>query len=460
MPPVSYLVDGTCWRTFCASPTSFRLLHLALTFAGLLALLFLAARRFGLASALVVGVLTALSPRLIETGVEIRAYPLFFAITCAQLVVFFAQYDRERCDAASLGPFLLLSILATYVHFYGLVSSMALLFGLLLTCAKDGRQAVTIMAAAAILGLTAVGLLPFISGAVAASGGQLPPLSARISNALLFPFRVLGHPAHAIRPAIASLYFGSLVILLIVAAGRYGQKAVREFPSRRFNPVLGMLVALVAGLAATALAALFFHGFDALKPSYSIWMLPVVALAAGAAVATPIEMTNLRILTLATVCCLTVAASMSLYVFLRQATWFVHGPASVVSEAIQTDGLNSAVVYRGSWGYSYYPTYYRYGDAVSQWWIDQQGSLHRITRGGAIEPAGGNLSGYEKIILVDIRTESYAAGLCRSFLIKSNVMRQLLVAHVPVADRACPCRLETNPQSRPARPILGDGHRV
>ncbi|MFW2831367.1 hypothetical protein [Sphingomonas sp. ID0503] len=404
MPPISYLIDAACWRTVCATPYGLRILHLLIVAAGLAALLLGAARRHGVIAVLAAGVVLAGSSALTEASVEIRAYPIFFALTCLQIVALFRAFDRDRLDAGALVPLVVLGLIAAYTHFFGLVSSMAFFAGLFIAKVRSGREAMAVIAAAAAVVIPSAGLVPFITGAQSISGVEAAGLN--MATVTAFALRLVGHAVAGVVPWTGGLL---LVAFCVLAAVGVGCAALRGLSGTRQSPLVALVVALAAGLFVTFAAAFVVKGFNPLKPSYNLWMLPVLAMIAAVGAAELFGRRGAgRIVAIGLVAMLTVGATLTQGFFLAHARWFTHGPSSLIAAAIGPDPRGTAVVYRGEWGWGYYPLRYLYAGHADQWLVTDAGTLQRITAEavGRDMPANA-LDGYKRVLLVDIRKASY-----------------------------------------------------
>ncbi|WP_174273812.1 glycosyltransferase family 39 protein, partial [Sphingomonas bacterium] len=220
MPPVSYAIDALCGRSLCGTVLGFRLLHMAIAAAAIAALVLLAAWRYGWLSAVVAGALLTLTPQMVQTGVEIRAYPLFFAATILQIILLYRLIEREPLSSGGLIAFALAGVLAIYTHFFGVISSSALFSGLIAARARSRREALWIGGAWALVLLSAVGIAPFVMGASAISQGVEnggPPTPAAIATFLL---RIIGHSSMMLHPALVAIFCLALGLLLLIAALR------------------------------------------------------------------------------------------------------------------------------------------------------------------------------------------------------------------------------------------------
>jgi 4-amino-4-deoxy-L-arabinose transferase-like glycosyltransferase len=404
MPPVSYLLDSLCHRSACAEPFHFRLLHLLFVLGGVAVLVAVTHRRYGGRAALVTGLFLALSPKLVEVSVEVRAYPILFALTCAQLALFLSLYGRAVRIDVRLAAFLLLGLVACYTHFFGLVSSSAL-FAALILGTPGRRDAGLLIAAYLVLLASAAGLIPFITAASEMSGSAKTELSAGSLAASLS--RVVGHSSSLLSPIGAAFYLGCIAALIGLLAARIALQARRDWREALAEPLAGLMIALAAGLLATLFAALIVRGFDPLKTSYSIWMLPLVALLLGGAVSARLAGgTGGRIATAAAVFLL-LAAAWGQINFLRHAQWFVHGPGDRLLAEIGSAPEKTAIVYVGpEWSWGFFPLFHRHRGRAPQWLADgRSGGVQRLHAGGradsrSVPPAA--LAGQERVLLVQI----------------------------------------------------------
>jgi hypothetical protein len=402
MPPVSYLIDSACSHTLCASPYSFRLLHLVIAVSGLAVLLDLIARRYGLLSTVVAGIILALSPRMIDTAVEIRAYPIVFAITCLQLRALFGLIERDHLSVGRLLSFFALGVLAIYTHFFGLISTMAMCFGLLVSRSGERRDLLAVGILIVALLLCSIGLVPFVAGAAKASSQEQAAIDVR--SLVAFLPRAIGHPANAVNPAATLLFFVPLVGLVALCFTRIAVGLTRAPAEWLRKPITAVAAALISGLCVTVLAALVMHGFNPLKPSYSGWTLPLVSLLAAAAV------TRSKLWVAAAALPLCAGAVWGESVFLNHSQFFVHGPEKAIRQAIGPDPTSAAVVYVGrDWGFGYFPIWFDFHERVPQWLLASDGSLHRILKTGRVEAVASPPADIRKsrVVLADIRLRSF-----------------------------------------------------
>jgi hypothetical protein len=251
--------------------------------------------------------------------------------------------------------------------------------------------------------ICSIGLYPFVTSAAHVSGAE--NVASGLGPIVSLLPRVIAHPANMVSPPAAFLFFVSLVILIAISFAGIAT-ALWHSPSHRLgDPLIGVAVALLSGLLVTFCASRLVHGFDPLKPSYSGWMLPFIAILASSAVERPRWWGSVIFV------CLICTASWGEYVFLSNARFFVHGPERSINEALGGDPASSSIVYVGAgWPYGYFPLWYQYRGRVAQWLLSDDGQLHRITKGGGIENLPSPfavLNGSKRVVVVAIQTRTY-----------------------------------------------------
>lgn len=404
MPPVSYALDALCGRTVCGGVIAYRWLHMIVTAAGIAGLVLLVARRYGWAGAVVSGAFLALTPQMLATGIEIRAYPIFFAVTVLQLWLLFGLIEAEALSWRRLLPFALAGVLALYTHFFGIVSSSALFTGLIAARARSWETLIRIGIAWALVLASAAGIAPFVMGASAISQGVENAGPPGLHDLLLFAARVVGHSSMMLHPLLMVGFALALAALLLIALIRLAPPVLRALRAVA-DPAVAVFVALAAGLTVTVLAAFVIHGFNPLKTSYSIWMLPLIALLIGAACAG-----RWRVPAMAAGALLIAALVPMTAQFEAHGDWFVHGPERAIGEQIDAPGRTAIVYIDDNWPYGFFPLVYRYHGQLAQYSLWPDGKLRRIGMGGdphtpPLSPA--ELRRYDRLLLVGIELTTY-----------------------------------------------------
>jgi hypothetical protein len=378
MPPVSYFIDMIGWRIWGDNELAFRLYHAAITAGGLVLLIVAAARRFGTRVALIAGLILALSPKLIEMAVEIRAYPIFFALSCAQAAMVVRGDVAGRTGRLAL--FLLLGLLSGYTHFFGVVASSAYVVAVFLD-ARDVRSAVRVVIGYALLLAAWTGLAPFIFGAASLSVASQAAETGAGSLASFFA-QLLSNGAILVDPWVAVLYFAGVGLLVALGAAGLLLLAARKGVAARHDAAMSLAIVLAAGIVVTVLSAFAMKGFNSLSPRYNVWMMPpvalLIALAADGSLAPAGKLW--RAVRLGALALFALGAVIGCGLFLKRAEWFIHGPSQSFDAMVREAGPSVAVVHVGSgWPWGYFPLYRLHRSDVPQWLLAPDGqSLTRI----------------------------------------------------------------------------------
>ncbi len=416
MPPFSYFIDMIGWHIWGNSVLAFRLYHAVLVAAGIGFLLLATGRRFGVVAALIAGLTLVLSPKLIETAVEIRAYPIFFALSCAQVAMLVRGDVAARIPRLAL--FTALGIASLYTHFFGLVASSAFFFAAFVAAA-DRRAAIRVIVGYALLVLLGAGLAPFILGASSIST-MTEPHTPGLRDLARYAVQMMTNSSILMRPAVAILYFAGAGLIALLALAGLAKLIARKGLAVRHDPAITLAVALLAGLVVTVGAGFLAKGFQTLTPRYSIWMFPLIAVLIGAAASGRLApggrfATWLRGGALAI---FGAGALLALANFLHRADWFVHGPSTTL-EAMASQGDEPVAIVHigGTWAWGYFPLYWRHQKALPQWLLLPDGrSVARLDgrRDAASRPQPlSALDGYATLLVsrVDLRDYHYLLAL-------------------------------------------------
>jgi hypothetical protein len=376
-------------------------------------------RELGRAATIVSLGFLVLSPKLIQTGVEIRAYPIFFAITCAQVAVFMrlVAYPK-KLDLMLLTIFAVISLLAIYTHYYGIVSSCTFFLVLGISFIRRFAALTRIIGAFVIVIIASLPLIAFVSAAArvpmfepdAATGHVIADKSI-IQYYLTYLLKLVGDPANMISVSASILFFGGAIALLGVSMFAAVVRA------RNGNlKLIDCLTAVVVSGALATIVASFFVGtaVDVLKASYSVWLLVPISLLVGAS-ATSVtgfglwDIAGRKVATGA----LLAGAGISIYLFFENASLFVHGPQRFISAIYDKTVGPKAIVYEkgAGWVWSYLPLHYsHHGEVVEYWAPDSADRLARAGRRGteaAVQEVDAALAPYRVLLLVDIRLRTY-----------------------------------------------------
>ena len=419
MPPVSYILDWLWLHLFGPSEIGFRLFHSAFVIAGTCCLAAAAWRELGRPAMIVSLGFLILSPKLIQTGVEIRAYPIFFAITCAQVAVFMRLVaDPTKLDLKLLTIFAVICLLAIYTHYYGVVSSCTFFLVLGIAFLRRFAALTRIIGTFVIVIVASLPLIPFVSAAARvpmfepdAAAGHVIANKPVIQHYLTYLLKLVGDPANMISVSASILFFGGTIALLGVSMFA----AVVRVRNENLKLIDCLTAVVVFGVLAT-IGASFFVGtaVDVLKASYSVWLLVPISLLVGAS-ATFVSRFRLwdvagrKVATGA----LLAGAGISIYLFFENASLFVHGPDRFISAVYDKAVGPKAIVYENgaAWVWSYLPLHYsHHGDVVQYWEPDSGGGLVRAGPRGteaAVQEIEATLAPYHVLLLVDIRLRTY-----------------------------------------------------
>jgi hypothetical protein len=418
MPPVSYLLDWLWLNVNGPSEIGFRLFHSALVIAGVSGLAIATLRELGPSATIVALGFLVLSPKLIQTGVEIRAYPLFFAVTCAQVVVFLRLTAcQKQFDVKLLTAFAAICLIAIYTHFYGVVSSSA--FFLVLGISSLGCIAALaqIIGAFAVVGIGSLGLIPFISGAGQALLFVPPTATAPLMSGergtmqyLTYLLKLFGDSANMVSIWASILFFGGTIALLTASM----LAGVMRKVNRNTKPIDWLILVVSFGVCATVAASFIVKTFDALKSSYSVWLVVPLSLLVGAGVSSvigfrPWDAAGRK----AAIGALLMGAGISTYLFFGHASMFVHGPHRFIGNLYSKLVGPKAIIYEvgSAWGWSYIPLAYSHKAEVVQYRTpDVGGGLVRAGRTGTegmVQEIEATVTPYQVLLLTDIRLRTY-----------------------------------------------------
>lgn len=403
MPPLGYLIDWAWWNGVSRSVLGFRLFHAALVVAALAVFAWTERTYVGGRWAVVGLIFLAVSPKTIQFAVELRAYPMLFAMACLQAALFLRMVARPGAPVTrSLIVFGLVCVATYFIHFFGVVATGAYFGALLIRFLRTSPARIVVAGVATLIPTLA--LEPFVTGATSLS--DVPVIG---TSPVQYVLQLFAGSAYLVLPVAGLMFIAGCVVLLALGVIGAGMRAL----NRRTEPVDHLIVVAALGIAATVLPHFFIRSFDTLKPSYSIWLLPVLALiiASGARSVAGRSVWIRRGVQLA-VAALILGATVSTAIFLARADWYVHGPARAIAAARQGLPANTPIVYIGSdtYAYGYFPTVYLTQRRANQW-LAEDGGVRRLPD-GAVQPWTA-LSHYPNVVVVEIRPRRYSdLGQC------------------------------------------------
>ncbi len=408
MPPVSYLLDWLWLHLFGPSVLGFRLFHSAFVILGAAALAAFAWRELGPAVAVLVLGFFVLSPKLIQTGVEIRCYPILFALTSVQVVIFSKLVSRNKLDPALLVSFGLTCLTAIYTHYYGLVSSCAFFLALGIAFIRTPSSLGALAAAFGTVMIGSLGLFPFVTSAVVQSA---PAANEKtVAQYLTYLFRLFGDSANMVSVLASLLFFLGTLALFSAGAVTAVVRARRWI----LRPSDWLFVVVFAGVLAPILASLVVRTFNVLSASYSGWLFAplVLLIGIGASSSTGFRPWD-RGGRFVAASAMLIGAAFSTHVFLFHAPFFVHGPERFVGAIYDEATSPKAIVYEpeAAWAFSYFPLVFSHDRKIIQLRATDSGNeLVRIgdtQRRAAAEELGAALAPYNDVLIVDVKLRTF-----------------------------------------------------
>jgi hypothetical protein len=365
-PPLSYWC-GMAWSAvFGLSETSLRWMGLVMVAVAAGVVARTAGRLGGFAGSVAGGLWFALSPNIITAAVEIRPYPLFILTSACSFYAFTRIVSEPRTYAAKWAVWLSVFLIASlYTHFFGLVLSGSLWTACLLLVRLKRGPLRPLLLPAAVTGLMALGLAPFVRWSFEMSGTDAFSGSLFRDTCRLL-YRFVGHPALAMSVlANVTACIGFVVVILIALLQRQ--------PSGW--TVFALACALASGLGVTVLAAARSHALETLSPRYSLWAFPGLAILASTVV-----LAKGSAFRTAGVAALTLVLSSFVFADVEleaRGTLFAHGPHRRLSSLVrQYQSPGFLVVYEDEEaGIGYFPLLYDFGVALPQYKIISEDSL-------------------------------------------------------------------------------------
>lgn len=392
-PPLSYLL-GDIWVALIGSG------ELQLRIAGIAAFLaavpavWLAGRRLGSSlGAFFALALVFLSPAMIVQAVEIRPYPLFFALSCWALWAYVEVIAHETSPKWRLVTLTAILIAASYTHFYGIVLSFCVMASLLVFSVVQRRSIVAVLLAGVAYGVAILGLVPFVLGGAKVSGAATPvqSLGGIVKGMAKLAYRLAFHGVHlALTTPVVLLAAAALALLGLLAIGAQ-RKSARLFA----------LAPLVVALVVLPLTSLVVRQFNVLAPHYNLWMVPGAAIFLAAAFAS-----RFRSLALAGGAVVIATQLAATAILVQNPEPWTHGPGEWLVSQI-SEPAHTLIIHDGTtsdWAHGYFPIRYLTAGSVTQLLRDADGNDRVITPSGEEPlPAGFSERAYDKLILVRIR---------------------------------------------------------
>ena len=412
MPPFSYLVGAAWSSVFGLTETSLRWMGVVLVALAAYVVGIGAGRLGGPPAGVAAGLAFACSPNVVTTAVEIRAYPLFLLTSACAFAAFLRILREPRTYPSGWAAALTAALAASmYTHFYGLLLATSIWSSALLSVwSQDGRMRPLLLGAAAT-GLGSLGLVPFVRSSVGMSG-DVEAGTSRVGDVGRLAYRFFGHPTLGTSRVATVLALAGAALLLLLALRSPG--ASRRTAARSIPALAG---ALAAGFLLTAIAGLLAAKFDALKPSYSVWMLPGLSILLASVFTLPAG--ALRTAGLAAMTVFVGAQAYASVVLDSHGRAFSHGPYGGLAALLDGRDVKGTVVVhdRDLYGVSYFPLFYGFGSDLRQV-VGSSADPDRVTPitfGGGLGEST-DLAGLKASRLLIVRTHWMGASDLRDSL--------------------------------------------
>lgn len=403
MPPLSYLAGKAWVSVFGLSEDSLRWMGIGAVALATVLVARTALMLTGLGGSFIAGSIFALSANVITWAVEIRAYPLFLLMSAGAFFCFAKILAGPAPIGRKWGVLLAASLLgAMYTHFYGVVLSIALGSGALFVEWKRKGPILPLAMTLGAAALLSIGLIPFVSASTSMSSGAAPGGNGIRDLARLI-YRLVSHPAISVSLlAAGAAGLGMAGLLTVIGADRL-----------RASPLaLTWALVLALGLAATAVGGLAAKGFKAYTPSYSIWVLP--GLAVLASFAWMVRGRGARWITVGSWILLVAAQLFGAVQLVSRGNLFAHGPHRRLEALVREHGAGSVVVLHenAEFGPAYFPLYYEFGGDLKQYALVTESSpfikVAPIRPGGLGTPIP--IGEVDAKLLLVVRVEWLSAG--------------------------------------------------
>jgi ABC-type glycerol-3-phosphate transport system permease component len=349
-------------------------------------------------------------PQVASMAAEVRPYPLMLLFASLAWVSFVALLDSEEPRARHWLAFSATCVLASYTHFFGILMTVGLLFGLLVDAWMQGKRKAPVLRSAAILMGLCLGALPFAR--------QAAHISATVHT--IHSSEVLGRTGRL----ILRLFVSPLVAVSVLGTGLllgcyvlFTIESFRNHPDRRV--VRAIASALMLPLVLCVATAFVTPTFDALATHYNAWMLPGIALAVAFGVRGLARKRSL----LAWGMVLVVAAINGLGCYrLNSSDCFTHGPhKAIMRELTGERSRRTAIVVDKTeeWAFVYFPLRYEQGPQPSVFLASTESAVGSLWR---VEPEA-------TVPLEDLQKQDYVL-LIRAKLLHTRELGNELDGHL------------------------------
>lgn len=398
--PLPLLLDWPIWRLQPFGIPGLRIAHLAMALATLTLLLRAIALRMDQRTAIVAGLVIALSPRFIEAVTNLGADPYIFILFCWQLALLIARGRLGGVFPST--SFVVIGAACGLCGIAGIAAATGLFIVLLATAPGRADTLRRMRALAPILPLWIVLIyVQIVTG---------PLVDGLTSNWLLsVTTKLFVHNADLLLWPGALLLAGGAIALILLGLYSYVGRFRRNGPSERTHPFALLLLATLSGGAAAFVFGPVTRLYDWTEPAAHAWLCLLVTLLAascftprliGSSADAPRRMRQLA----AGAMILGAISGSAAYQY--RADWFAAGPEAGLKRALGAAGHDRAIVYAGyDWGRAYFPHHWLVPDDRDQWRLTPDGrTVQHILEGGALSPPQplSALDRYQRLIVTRV----------------------------------------------------------
>lgn len=387
MPPLSYLA-GSLWSSAVApGERSLRWMGVAAVAIATLIVYDTAWRAWGNPSAVSAGLLFGLSPGVVTVASQVRAYPLFL-LSSAVMFSGLARWLDDDARTPGVTRLSLAGAASIGTHFFGLLASLCALASAWFLADPKGRSKLT--RGVAVVALATLLVVPFATTAARRSGeSQAEKAGEWLLDVSRLAYRLVLHASMRVYPWVVTS-----VVVGTVAAGI----AATSSKVRGAGIARGLSISVLLGICTVIMVRMTFGApFNAAAPSYNLWMLPPLAVAASSGLAA--VSSQMRALASAGLFVLVVGFVMGDVVLAQHGDSFSQGAYPALGEIARSLGPGRFVVVFDGDDPSHWdlasPFRYEFGNDTRIW-------AHRPGTGLGIQtyPAGG-----ERLEISDLRTD-------------------------------------------------------
>jgi 4-amino-4-deoxy-L-arabinose transferase-like glycosyltransferase len=399
-PPVGYWLQMLWASIFGLTELSMRSFALVVVSIAVVVVFETARIAFGFKSGLLAGFLFALSPNVVEQAVNIRVYPCLLLLSACGFYCLVRYFDQSQKNQNRwLTGIIVVSILATYSHFFGLLLAGSLLLAVLAEVWKEGKSLKPVFIAIALVGVSAAGLVPFLLtmfGNLGSKVGGTDEGNIRAIVRLLY--RQVAHPTTSVSIfAVISATLGFLTLLILSLLRRGSENRQRD----------AILTALIGGFMVIVLGRIFVSPLVT-ETRYNLWIIPGLMILLSSSLTVTFRFSG--ILKVAAVILLVGASVFAASQFVVNGFYFSHSRFSSIDKYIQKLGPeNVAVIHEGNAAVCF-PIQYTYESKISQYMLmPSENSRHLLKKFPELKNEA-SISEINSAYIMLLRTEAIGAS--------------------------------------------------